>query len=394
MISRFTVRKTAVIFGPDAVYETGEAVKKLGVAKALCVYGPNVKKTGIAQKVIDSLEKAGVATVSFDHIEGDVPDYTVDEAAALGKENEVDVVVGIGGGSALDTAKAINAVLGGGGVIRDYLDHVKKPIKGLPLVMIPTTSGTGSEITIISVVTDTKDNRKIGVVGPACDPQIAVIDPVLAAGMPKSVTAYTGMDAFSHSVEAYTSRLRNPFSDTLAEKAITLIKENLPKALEDGTNLDVRTKMSYAAFIAGAAFRDSVVHIGHSIAHSLGATFHISHGIGCAISLPAVVEFVADTLPEKVYGVGELLGAPVDKNMTPDVLGKTVSAAIRDLQKVCGMPSFADAVKKDALTEEEFDKLTEVAMADSCTMMSAKKMTPELMKAVIRRACYPDQYDL
>lgn len=389
MVTRFKVRMTTVLFGPGAVQQTGASVKERGIKKVLCMSGRVTKKIGITGQVIDSLKAAGVEVVAYDGVVPDVPDTVVNEAAAFAKGEKVEAIVGVGGGSAMDAAKAVNVLMGNEPPIANYMKGMANPPKapGLPLVLIPTTSGTGTEVTRISVVTETSTNLKKGVLGPACEATLAIIDPELTVGMSPSLTAVTGLDAFSHSLEAYTSRFRNPMSDVLAEKAVSLILTNLPVAVENGNDIEVRINMSFAALIAGAAFSDAVVHVGHSIAHTLGAKYNISHGIGCAIALPIVIEYVADTVPNKVRGIGRAMGLSLDEDMKPDMLGKTVAQAINDFCKNMGIPSFKEATRLEKLDEETLGRLADVALADSCTVMSPKKPTKEDMINLLRKIC-------
>jgi len=208
--------------------------------------------------------------------------------------------------------------------------------------------------------------------------------------MPPAITAFTGIDALAHALEAYTGEKRNPMSDTLAEKAANLIKENLPLAIKDGKNIELRTNMSFAALIAGTAFSDSIVHLGHSIAHTLGAIYHIPHGIGCSISLPVVLEYVADVVPDRILKIGQIMGFPVTADMKPDVLGKTVANGIRAFTKSVGVPGFLEAAKLDKVDDAAIAKVAEVAMGDSCTRMTPKKPSMEDVIKVVRKAIYPD----
>ena len=389
MITRFQVRSTIVWFGPGAVQQTGMFVKEKGAKKVLLISGKVTKKAGITAKVIDSLAAAGIEVTTYDGVVPDVPEKMVNEAAAFAKAEKVEAIIGVGGGSAMDAAKAVNVLMGNDPPISNYMKGMSNPPKklGLPLILIPTTAGTGSELTMISVVSEDSTNLKKGVVGPACAVTAAIIDPELNAGMSPSLTAVSGLDAFSHALEAYTSKLRNPMSDILAEKAMDLILTNLPLAVKNGDDIDVRSNMCLAALIAGAAFSDAVIHIGHSIAHTLGAKYHISHGIGCAIALPIIIEYVSDTVPEKVRGIGQRMGLSLAPDMKPDELGKAVAQAIRDFSKSVGVPGFQEATGQGPIDDETFDWMADVALADTCTIMTPKKPSKEDMIALLREAC-------
>jgi len=389
MITSFKARSTQVLFGPGAVQRTGVSVKEKGIKKVLCISGKVTKKTGITGKVIDSLVAAGVEIAAYEGVVPDVPDTMVNEAAAFARAEKVEAIIGIGGGSAMDAAKAVNVLMGNEPPISNYMMGKARPPKnpGLPLILIPTTAGTGSELTMISVVTETSTNLKKGVVGPACDVSLAIVDPELTLGMSPSLTAVSGIDAFSHALEAYTSGKRNPMSDVLAEKAISLILTNLPLALKNPNDIDVRSNMSFAALIAGAAFSDAVVHLGHSVAHTLGAMYHISHGIGCAAALPAVMDYVADAVPDRVRRIGLAMGLSLPADMKPDLLGKTVAQAIRDFCRSVGVPSFKEAAGQAALDEATLGRIADIVLADTCTIMAPKTPSKADVIAVLQAAC-------
>ena len=359
----FTInRKSAVIFGEHASDQAGEKTKALGCSKVLCVYDKGVKDAGIVDPIVKNLENAGLTVVHYGGVLADPPDTMVNECGELARKEKVDGVVGVGGGSTLDTAKAVNVMLGNPGPIGNYFivpggpEH--KP--GRPIVLIPTTAGTASEITHVAVVTNTATNRKGGVKGPATIATLAIVDPLLTLGMPPRLTADTGMDTFAHALEAYTSLLRNPMSDLLAEKAIGLVVQNLPKAVKDGSDVEVRTNMSFACLIAGMSFTDSTPHFGHAFGHTLGAFHHIPHGTGCAIAQPGVIEIVADIMPEKVRRVGELMGLELSKDLSSVELRSRVSRGVIAFNKAIGVPS----LKELNIKESDLPALAEAMTKD------------------------------
>ncbi|NLZ93438.1 MAG: iron-containing alcohol dehydrogenase [Firmicutes bacterium] len=381
MISSFKARTVSVVFGRGACLTTGEKAKELGITKALCFHGKSVQKAGIANKIINSLQEAGIDVLDSDVSMSDTPDTIVNETAAMAKEAGVNGIVAVGGGSALDAAKAINVLMGNEPPINKYFGSFPtKP--GVPLILIPTTSGTGSEVTSVAVVTNTANNTKNGVVGAATTANLAIVDPELTLGMPPELTAVSGIDAFSHAVEAYTSLRMNPMSDILAEKTIALILKNLPLAIADGSNLTVRTNMSFAALLGGTAFSDATVHLGHSIAHTLGAAYHLAHGIGCAVALPPVVEFVATAVPEKVIGLGKLMGlTDLEKLSTAD-LGKKVADSIREFCRKVGIPSLTSF----EIDESSLADLVPTVLADKCTTNTVIRPTEEQVLSLLKSA--------
>lgn len=382
MITAFS-RTVPVLFGAGASLRTGLKVKQMGVQKVLCVYDQGIKSAGIADKVIDNLKAAGLQVVLFDGVEPDPSDTLINKAAEMANAEKVDGIVGVGGGSTMDTAKAINLLLTNPPPISLYYVGTGREHKpGKVLVLLPTTAGTGSEVTPISVVSDTATQGKKGVIGPAATATLAIVDPELLLGLPPKITAFTGMDAFSHAAEALTSEGMNPMSDTLAEKAITLIVENLPKAVKNGSDLIARTNLSFAALIAGFAFSDALPHWGHAIAHAIGAKFHIPHGVGCALAIPPVIEYVADAVPDKVRQIGRAMGLSLAENLTPAELGTTVAEAIRRLNREIGIPG----LKSFNVEEASLEQLVPGVQGDDCYMFGPKRASAKQILGMLKRA--------
>ncbi|MDO9533775.1 MAG: iron-containing alcohol dehydrogenase [Bacillota bacterium] len=382
MIVNFN-RTVPVLFGPGAALRTGLKVKQLGVKKVLCVYDQGVKSAGIADKIVDNLKAAGIQVVIYDGVEVDPPDTNINNAAEMANTENVDGIVGVGGGSTMDTAKAINVLLTNPPPIsRYYVGSGNEMKPGKVLVLLPTTAGTGSEVTPISVVSDTATHSKKGVIGPTATATLAIVDPELLVELPPKITAATGMDAFSHAVEALTSEGMNPMSDVLAEKAVELITQNLLKAVKDGSDLNARTNMSFASLIAGFAFTDSLTHWGHAIAHTIGAQFHIPHGVGCAVALPAVVEYVADAVPEKVWRVALAMGLSLPEDMPPLELGAAVAEAIRNLNRDVGIPS----LKEFKVEEASLEQLPGAVLADDCAMFGPKRASAGQVLSMLKKA--------
>ncbi len=371
MISRISSPPPAV-FGIGASEQLGEELKALGLKKVLVVHGRVVKKTGIIDRLTGYIKDQGIEVVTYDRVSPDPPAEVVDEGAELAKKEKVDGIVGVGGGSALDSAKAINVLMGNPAPITRYHDKSIPLNPGIKLVLLPTTSGTGSEMNAISVVTDTEKDVKSGVVGGPCVADLAIVDPSFTMGLPANITAVTGLDAFSHGVEAITSGFANPFSETLGEKAVQLVCQYLPVAVKDPDNEEARIKLSFASMIAGKAFNDANVHLGHAMAHALGSYFHIPHGVACAHVLPETVEHVVDDLPDKVKVVGKAMGVDVE-GKAPAELGKTVGDAIRNLVKELGIETLKEVgVKKESLKD-----VVPLVFQDDCYIFMPNEITEE-----------------
>jgi alcohol dehydrogenase len=373
--------KSEVLFGEHASDQTGERTKLLGCSKVLCVYDQGVKDAGIVGPVIENLKKAGLAIIEYGGVLPDPPDTMVNECGELARKEQVDGVVGVGGGSTLDTAKAVNVMLGNPGPIENYYAGPGAPAHkpGKPLVLVPTTAGTASEITHVAVLSRTATGAKHGILGPATIASLAIVDPLLTLALPPAITAATGMDTFAHALEAYTAAFRNMMSDVLSEKAIELTVLYLPRAVKNGSDVEARTNMCFACLIAGMAFTDAKTHFGHAFGHSLGAKHHIPHGTGCAIAQPGVIGIVADLMPEKVRRVGELMGLTLADNLSSAELGKRVSVAVAAFNKELGVPT----LRQLNIKESDFVPLAEGIMKDVCfSYMPVKLGMQDVLKVI------------
>lgn len=376
MISTYS-QICGVVFGPGAIEKTAEKVKEQG-NKALCICGKSVKAAGIADRVLKILKDGGVEAVLYDGVKADPSDQIVDEAAESGRKYGADVVVGIGGGSSLDAAKAVAVLLKNPGKISEYYVGKKPFTETAPLILLPTTSGTGSEVTPMAVITDSGNGIKQTVLNHAA---AAIVDPELTLTAPPHVTAATGMDALSHAIEAYTANpgFSNPFSDVLALKAMEEISENLQTAYEDGSNLEARTGLSLGSNFAGMAFSESCVHFGHAAAHEIGARFHISHGALCALALPEVIEFSADVMPERIQDIAKAVGAEIPEG-TPEETGHALAEVIRGRMRKLGIKALRDY----GISREQAVGCAEGAVENNWFVAaSPKKVEVEVMKVLI-----------
>jgi alcohol dehydrogenase len=374
--------KSEVLFGAGEAYQTGKRTAGFGCSKVLCVYDKGVKDAGVVEPIVKNMEKMGLKVVQYGDVLPDPPDTMVDECGELGRREKVDGIVGIGGGSTLDTAKAVNILLTNPGSIRQYFAPGGIHGPGKPLVLLPTTAGTASEITHMAVISNTITNMKGGVLGPATIASLAIVDPLLTMGMPPRLTAATGMDTFAHALEAYTSAMPNMVSDVLAEKAIELVFKNLPKAVKDGSDIEARTNMSCACLLAGMAFNDAMIHFGHAFGHTLGALHHVPHGVGCAIAMPGVIDVIAETMPDKVRKVGELMGLKPARKMKPAELGKIVSERIVAFNKELGIPT----LKELNIKQVDLLPMARAATRDVGFMFLPRAMSMNEVLAIMEKA--------
>jgi alcohol dehydrogenase len=329
---------TRIEFGHGVSGSVGEEAKGVGGTRALVVTDSGVEAAGLVEPVVARLAEAGLATVIFDDVAPNPRDTSVDLGAQVAASEGCDVLVAVGGGSPMDTAKAIGVVATHGGRAQDYegLGKVQRAIT--PLIAIPTTSGTGSEVTFWSVITDTARSFKMSIGSPLCAARVALVDPDLTVGLPAGVTAYTGVDALTHAVEGYTATLSEPLTDSLAVSAIRLIGRSLRQAYANGANLDARYDMSLASLLAGVAFGNSDCAGVHCMGEAIGGLYDTPHGLSMAIYLPFVADFSWIAVPEKYAVVAEALGEDVS-GLPQLEAAKRAAVAIRKLTKDLGIPS-------------------------------------------------------
>jgi alcohol dehydrogenase len=374
---------TPVLFGEGTSLQTGERLKTLGCKKVLAVYDKGVKQAGITDKIIESIKEQGIEVAVFDGVKADPPDTMIDEGAEIGRKAGVDGVVGIGGGSTMDTAKTINLLLNNPGKVKDYMGTGKELKPGKNLILLPTTAGTGSEVTMFAVITDTADeNKKKGMAGPLVRANLAIVDPMLTVGMPPSITADTGMDAYAHAVEAIMGNNRNPMSDLLGEQAISLVMKYLPKAVKNGKDMEARTEMSYAAMLAGYSFNDSLTHMGHSLGHTLGSIFHIPHGNACGVAMPEIIEYLAEDVPGPIRLIGKAMGLKIKATASPKEAAAQVAEALAAFNKEIGQKT----LKELGVKESDLKKVAQAAFDQGMWRLSPRETSAEDMLGILQKA--------
>lgn len=338
-----------IVFGTGTAAAAGTEAKSLGASKVLIVTDPGVVKAGLLPSITGPLEAAKLPYAVYDKIEAEPPLRCVDEAAALLRAERCDLVLGVGGGSSLDVAKGVSIVAGNGGRILDHvgMDMVQKP--GAPKILMPTTAGTGAEITRALVVTDEAENTKKVVYSFYCLPEVAIVDPALTYSMPPSVTADSGMDALVHAIETYVSVHATPFSDILAEKAIAWIGRYLPIAWCKGANQEARYFMSLAATVSGMAFASGGLGAVHGLSYVLGTRYHMPHGRSNAIMLPHVMRYNLSGALEKYAAIAALLGRPArsgDLNAAAALAVDAVEDLLKTMQISCRLRDYGIAEKE------------------------------------------------
>jgi alcohol dehydrogenase len=305
----FTITQpTRLIFGAGAIAGLADLVKQEGGTKVFLVVDPGLKQAGLLKKVTDPLKKAKIDFEVYDKIDPEPGLKLADAGCKLAAKSGCDCVVGVGGGSAMDVAKAISILLTNGGKAEDYLGLGKIAKPGVPKIMVPTTAGTGAEVTFTAVFINEKTKSKGGMNGDPLYPNAALLDPELTLSLPPHVTAATGIDAFTHAIEGYVSTQAHPISDMYALEAIEMISRNLPRAYANGNNLEARSAMLMGSLLAGKALATAGVGLVHAMAYPLGGMFGISHGLANAVLLPYVVEYNLIGNPGKYAAVAEVMG--------------------------------------------------------------------------------------
>ena len=325
--------------------------------KAMLITDAGFFNTGLVAQPQHSLAENGIAVHIYSNVVPDPPEAVVLEAVAFAKSRDIDLVIGLGGGSAMDVAKLVAVLTGSGQAITQIYGIGNIQGQRLPLVQVPTTAGTGSEVTNIAIVT-TGATTKSGVVGPQLYADIAVLDATLTLGLPPKVTAATGIDAMVHAIEAFTSKhQKNPMSDMLARQALTLLHRNLIPACTNGANLAARQAMLLGACYAGQAFSNAPVAAIHALAYPIGGVFHVPHGLSNALVLPHVLRFNAS---HAAAHYAELAGI-----VTPEATGSDearTEALIAALERIAAMTGIATTLRQVGITENDLDRLADDAM--------------------------------
>jgi len=330
---------TRILFGVNLVDSLGEEVKALGMQRVLLVTDRGVVSAGLLERVTGVLDAAAVDYTVFDTVEANPTTTTVHNGAEIFRTQTCDGLVAVGGGSPMDAAKGIGVQATHEGDITDYSRRVGKPVQNItpPLVAVPTTAGTGSEVTWVSVLVDPRDKVKIVVPSPYLAATVALVDPSMTVSLPPAVTAATGMDALTHAIEAYVSLKSQPVADSLALQAVQLISASLREAVGNGDNLTARTSMLLASTMAGMAFVNASVGLVHAAAHALGGFFNIAHGIANAVLLPLVMQLSLIGNPRKYADIAAAMGESV-QGLSEMGAAREAVFAVQSLAADIGIP--------------------------------------------------------
>ena len=346
-----------IVFGPGSINGLPQEIQTLG-KKALIVTDSFIAKTETIKEIRKMMEDGEIEVGLYDGVLPEPPLESVDNGVEVAVDGGYDVIVGVGGGSSLDVAKGIAIVATNGGKVIDYVGMEQVPKAGLPKILIPTTAGTGSEVTRVFVVTDNSENTKKVVYSLYCIADVALVDPLLSIGLPAAVTADTGMDALVHAIETYVAVSATEFSDPLAEKAIRLIAKYLPIAVVKGDNAEARYYMALAATLAGLAFASGGLGAVHALSYPLGTEFHMSHGRSNAIMLPYVMEYNLPGNFKKYANISELMGEMTEDLSDADAALKAVEA-VKGLLTNVGIPQ---SLRDYGIKNGDLPKLVEGGM--------------------------------
>lgn len=370
-----------IVFGRGSLSKLPELAGKLGKKKAFIISGPHLNKIGMVGKCKEALSDAGIDSEAFTETEGNPSTKTVERAANLFKESGADFIVAFGGGSPLDVAKAVAVVSTYGGKITDYEGGGKVPGPVVPMIAIPTTAGTGSEVTAFSVITDHDRNYKLTVVSNYLLPAYAILDPDLITSVPVKTAAACGVDAMVHALEAYISLASSPFSDIFAMKALQLIGENIRCYVANRKNEKAANAMMLGSLFAGIAFSHARLGNVHAMSHPVSAYFDVAHGVANAILLPTVVEFNELADCGKYYDIYKCIAkGPADKEIfTPDML----SVELRSLNEELGIPS---CLKEAGVKPELFEAMSDDAMKSGNILVNPRSTTKEDIIELYKKA--------
>lgn len=377
---------TKVIFAPGAVVQVPALCRELGLTKIFVVTGKtSTRKSQHLTHLLDGLKNTNIAVQIFSAVEPDPSVETVDKGATELSAFGADGIIAFGGGSPMDAAKSMSLVSANGGSILEYLRGKKTyTVRGIPLLCIPTTAGTGSEVTASAVTTDKTTQEKIGIAHDFQMPAYAIIDPLLHTSMPPSVTAATGLDALTHAIEAYVALKANPMTDSLALHAIRLIGGNLRAACAFGEHLEARSNMALASTIAGIAFANAGLGAVHGIAHPVGAQFGIPHGVANGVLLPFVMDYCLIANYAKFKDIAIALGKNV-YGLTEREAAKQAVEAVRELKEDVGIPASLSDIDVPASALEHIIK-------DAATFRmlgnSPRQLTIDDLRLIVKHAMH------
>jgi len=385
-LTRFIpIPQPTLLVGPGSSARLGQAVAGFGHAKILIVTDAVIAKLGLLKPLTDALSAGGAQYVVFDEITPDAPIPLVERGVDFYRQHDCDAIVAFGGGSSMDASKAIaTAIANPNKSLRELAGYLKSRLNNpVRIYAVPTTAGTGSEVTVAAVIADPERQAKLVIIDPRLVPKMAALDPLLMTGLPPHITAATGIDALTHAVESFVGRWTTPYSEGMSLSAVGLIFENLPLAYRDGKNLAAREKMSLASTYAGFAFTRANVGYVHAIAHQFGGKYHTPHGLANAILLPHVLRYSLPAITDRLALLAVRAGAG-DEGESEDVLAQKFVDAVQQLNDELGIPHHLEALR-----EQDIPALAKAACAEGNTYPVPRYMTQRICEDLIRQVLPP-----
>lgn len=372
-----------ILFGQGAIETLPQEIRALSGERALVVMDEALGKLGVAQQAVGALEKGGLGCVLYDKVTSEPEPVLADDGAALARKERCDIVVGIGGGSSLDVAKAVGVLVTNEGHAQDYIGLETVPGPGLPTVMVPTTAGTGSEVTFTAVFTMREKKAKGGINSRFLYPDVALLDPDLTLTLPPGITATTGTDALTHGIEAFTSLQASPMSDLVAKESISLIGAHLRQAVYQGSDSEARHNMLLGSLLAGLALASAGVGACHALAYPLGAFFDVPHGLANAVLLPFIMEFNLEKAAKKYQQVGALMSGQPQETSTK-TSSETCVRIVRELTRDIGI---AQRLRDLDIPESAVDDMAKMAMTVARPLANnPRKVSEDMAAEIYRRA--------
>ncbi|GAL31629.1 alcohol dehydrogenase [Vibrio maritimus] len=370
------------LLGKECLDKALDIIQQQGFTKALVVTDAVLNQIGLVAQITKKLDDRQIASAVYDGTQPNPTIQNVEAGLEVLTDEGCDLILSVGGGSPHDCAKGIALVATNGGKITDYEGINKATLAPFPLISINTTAGTASEMTMFSVITDEERQIKMAIVDQKVTPLISVNDPNLMLAMPSSLTAATGMDALTHAIEAYVSIAANPITDTVALKAIEMITAHLPTCVTDGENIEAREQMAYAQFMAGMAFNNALLGYVHAMAHQLGATYHLPHGVCNAVLLPHVQRFNASANPVKFADIAKAMGKDTS-GLSAEQAAQLAIEAMEELSNKVGIPA---TLKELGVKTEDIAKLAESALEDVCCMTNPRQASQAEIEGIFEAA--------
>lgn len=361
--------------------ELGSLAQELAAERAFIVADKGVVAAGLLEPVLAGIEGFAEVVGIYDNVPPNSSLATVNEATEAARAARADLLIALGGGSPIDTAKGMRILLTLGGEIPQYEGYntIIQPLT--PMIAVPTTAGTGSEVTVVAVIKDEDENRKISLASRYLMPDIAVLDPELTLTLPPRLTAATGMDALSHAIEAYVSTENNPFSDSLALASIDVIANHLRDAVHEGSNLEARSQMLLASCMAGVACSNSWFGVVHAISHAIGAHYPVHHGTLNSIILPYGMEFNAPVVPERYVRIARAMGVNAGGRSDEEVIADGISA-VKNLAADCGLPLRLRDVE---IPESALPELAALSRVEAAMFWNPRDATEEDLLNLLRQ---------